>query len=132
MIAFVGAFILVTYKLKEEKREGASDLDKEEQKRHAPSSPNAMGNRIWSTNPRLEQVGSVRQGEPPTILLRHAHNIAILTGFVGFIFAMAGIMCYVWAQQSRFVCIFSSATLGACLLVSLTVINPLKQAEEVI
>jgi hypothetical protein len=82
-------------------------LDPEKQEHHHDtnhgrnlSPSNAVGGGIWSTNPRLEQVGSVRQGEPPTILLKYAHNIAILTGLIGFIFAMAGIMCYVGSAKS--------------------------------
>jgi len=127
VIAFIGAFVLVTYKLKEEKQEQEKqDVEKHNhlQARHIDSDG------IWSTNPRLEQVGSVRQQAPPVELLKAAHNIAIATAFVGFVFIVVGIMCSVWSQQSRAVSIFSSATLAMCILVSLVIVNPLQRAEK--
>jgi magnesium-transporting ATPase (P-type) len=127
VIAFIGAFVLVTYKLKEEKQEQEKqDVEKHShlQTRHFDSDG------IWSTNPRLEQVGSVRQQAPPIELLKAAHNIAIATAFVGFVFIVVGIMCSVWSQQSRAVSIFSSATLAMCILVSLVIVNPLQKAEK--
>lgn len=126
MIAFLGAFVLVTYRLKEEKREQDDAAQSKILK-------------IWSTNPRLVQVGpslypstkaNSNGKEVPTELLRQTHFIAITTGFIGFIFVVTGIMCYVWAKQSRVACILSSATLGTCIIFGFTVIRPLKRAES--
>lgn len=125
VIAFVGAFVLVTYKLKEEKEE-QTDQETQEQGTYRDKDG------IWCANPRLEQVGSLRRQSPPTELLKAAHSIAIATAFVGFLFVVVGIICCVWAQQSRSVSIFSSATLLVCILVSLGVVNPLSRAEKAI
>lgn len=127
VIAFIGAFVLVTYKLKEEKQE---EIDNHEA--DGPMSRYRDKDGIWCANPRLEQVGSLRRSSPPTELLKAAHSIAVATAFVGFIFVVIGIICYIWAQQPRSVSIFSSATLLICILVSLTVVNPLQRAEKLI
>ncbi|KIM20610.1 hypothetical protein M408DRAFT_333895 [Serendipita vermifera MAFF 305830] len=120
VIAFIGAFVLVTYKLKEEKRE---ELDN-----HEADGPMSR----YRDKDGIYGVGSLRRSSPPTELLKAAHSIAVATAFVGFIFVVIGIICYIWAQQPRSVSIFSSATLLICILVSLTVVNPLQRAEKLI
>lgn len=119
VIAFLGAFVLVKYKLKEEKREHDDATESRVLK-------------VWSANPRLVQVGGVRAKEVPTQLLSQTHSISVATGAIGFFFAMAGIMCNIWALQGRAATTLSSATLGTCIIVSLTVIKPLKRAESTI
>src|ERR1700753_2449036 len=91
VIAFVGAFVLVTYKLKEEKKEEHKTADKAEKGSNSNSKANTDDG-LYSTNPRLEQSASMgwgrwgsSSGGPPTDLLKSAHGIAIGAAFFGFI-----------------------------------------------
>lgn len=138
VIAFVGAFVLVRYKVKEAKKEEANEEGKDPKGPVPDSDPNSHSenlkkngaNQIWSTSPHLEQTGYFRQSRPPSYILYQTHSIAIITAFTGFVFSIVGMVCYAWSQQARSVSIFTSACVGGCVLVSVVVVKPFAKAER--
>lgn len=108
IVSFLAAFFLIRYKLEEAKRE--------EQKVETGLTPVSSHSnlRILSTNPHLAQVGPFRRGKPPTQLLNHCHTLCMVLSAVGFMLAIAGVLCYVWARLPRSVGIFATVCLGVC------------------
>lgn len=139
VIAFVGAFVLVRYKVKEAKKEEANEEGKDKgsdsgashsDKKNGIGGHGSGANQIWSTDPHLEQTGYFRQSRPPSYILYQTHSIAIITAFTGFVFSIVGMVCYAWSQQARSVSIFTSACVGGCVLVSVVVVKPFAKAER--
>jgi len=134
IISFLASFVLVRYKLKEAKKEELKaegitvasptsikrgDVEKtaDHSRRHSPSRDSTTGQVIYSCNPRLEQVGPFSSSkEPPTALLSRCHSLCIFLAALGFILALAGILCYAWAVQPLSVAVFSSGVMGLCLI----------------
>ncbi|KZV88379.1 hypothetical protein EXIGLDRAFT_772745 [Exidia glandulosa HHB12029] len=111
VVSFLGAFVLVRYKVKEATKEEAQ----EEAQRN--------GRDTWTADPHLEQEfwGVVparrrKDKEPPVILLERAHTISIASASAGFVAGAIGTVAYVWAMQPSSVNITTSATLGVCLV----------------
>ncbi|KAH9944584.1 hypothetical protein B0H21DRAFT_694894 [Amylocystis lapponica] len=105
------------YKLEEAKRE--------EQKVEAgftPVSSESHTHTVWSTNPHLAQVGPFRRGHPPTTLLDHCHTLCMVLSAIGFLLALAGVLCYTWARLPRSVSIFATVCMGVCWIGSLCAI----------
>lgn len=73
---------------------------------------------IWSSNPQLEQVGPFRRGKPPTHLLEACHTLCMIFAVLGFILAMVGVLCYVWAMLPRSSQVLSTVAIGVCLIAS--------------
>jgi len=115
VVAFVGAFVLVRYKV----REATKDEAEKDQEKH--------GAKTWSTGPHLEQEqwGLLRplhrSKGPPVVLLERAHLISVWTAFGGFFLGAVGTLAYAWAMQVVAVGAFSSATMGLCLVISVVV-----------
>jgi len=106
IISFMGAFFLVRYNLKEAKQE-----QKEVGGPNSPSSAHSLP--VWTTNPHLEQVGPF-QSKPPTHLLSRCHNLCILLTFIGFAFALLGILAFAWAQNPVSVGVVASVSTAVC------------------
>lgn len=81
------------------------------------STPNAIFSElpIFSTDPHLEQVGPWRKHEPPIALLDHCHLLCMMLSAIGFILAMVGIMCYVWAKLPLSSRVVTSVFGGFCI-----------------
>ncbi|EJD46868.1 hypothetical protein AURDEDRAFT_123711 [Auricularia subglabra TFB-10046 SS5] len=115
VISFLGAFVLVRYKLKEATEEEAEQSAQE------------TGASTWSRDPHLVQeywgVLSPRRSdkEPPIILLERAHTMSIASAFTGFVTGALGTVAYTWAMQPLSVAVATSATLGLCLVLGTTV-----------
>ena|ERR1700761_2934322 len=128
VVAFIGSFVLVKYKLEEAKLE-------EEKQAEKTGQPNGTGDHtdgIRSRNPHLQQEGLsfLGKGQPLSELLTRTHHIAIITAGVGFVFIIAGIVCYSWTQQARSAAIFSSACIGICILATIVTLTPLSRAKK--
>ncbi|KAJ7935107.1 hypothetical protein B0H13DRAFT_1949704 [Mycena leptocephala] len=126
IISFMGAFFLVRYNLKEAKEE-----QKEVGLAPGPNSPISPSSQlvrprteeslasylrlqpVWTTNPHLEQVGPF-QSKPPTHLLSRCHNFCILLTFIGFAFALLGILGFAWAQNPVSVGVVTSVSTAVC------------------
>jgi len=130
VVAFIGAFVLVRYKVKEAKEEEAKEEGKTEKDKVNYRENAKKQGQLWSSNPHIEQVGYFMPRCPPGSLMQQTHSVAIITAFVGFVFSIVGMLCYAWSQQARSVSIFSSACVAACLLLSLIIIKPFAKAEE--
>lgn len=116
ILSFFAAFFLVRFRLKEAKHdehkaENQPSSDKESQK--APPQRNQP---IFSSNPHLETYGPWQGSQPPTVFLEYCHRLCLWTSAVGFILAMAGVLCLAWARMPLSVSIFCSACAGTCLL----------------
>jgi len=108
IVSFLAAFFLIRYRLEEAKRE-------EQQAETGLTPVSSQSNlRVLSTNPHLAQVGPFRRGQPPTLLLDHCHTLCMTLSAIGFLLAMAGVLCFVWARLPRSVGIFATACLGVC------------------
>ena len=77
---------------------------------------------IFSSNPEIEAVGPFRRGKPPLHLLEACHTLCMLLSVVGFIMAMVGVLCYVWAMLPSSSRILSTTCLGVCIVSSLLAI----------
>ncbi|KAJ7502978.1 hypothetical protein B0H11DRAFT_1987241 [Mycena galericulata] len=128
IISFMAAFFLVRYNLKEAKEEEL------EVSLTAPGPSNESGTqsvpltrlrseqslaeylrleRVWTTNPHLEQVGPF-QTKPPTHLLSRCHNLCILLTFAGFGLALLGILAFAWGQNPVPVGVVTSVSTAVC------------------
>ena len=76
---------------------------------------------IWSTNPRLEQVGPF-QGSPPTELLARCHYLCVFLSFVGFLLALVGAILFTWDKLPRSVSISTTIATILCLVAALLII----------
>ena len=145
-ISFVAAFFLVRFKVKEAKRAedkidgitagGTEPLSKGEvildmAANHITQSPdhdspttgpNSKGKpSVWSAKPELVQVGPFYR-QPPLNLLSRCHFLCILCSALGFLLAMAGILCLAWASHPLAVSVTAAVSLGLCLLSSVGIV----------
>ncbi len=141
ILSFLAAFFLIRYKLTIAKREerkvesglsnGAvgsngsvdvpdgSDSASGETFRTTTSS-NAEP--VWSSDPHLEQVGPFRRGQPPTHLLDHCHSLCMWLSVVGFVLALAGVLCLAWSKLAISGGIFASVCMAVCLVTGVTAV----------
>lgn len=124
MLSFVAAFFLVRFrvheadqkeKVAEEKLENGSPGPEDHKLEHAQK---IVVSEVWSSNPRLEQVGPLRRGNPPTHLLENCHTLCMILSVVGFVLVMVGIMCYVWAMLPRSSIVLSTVAIGLSIIAS--------------
>jgi hypothetical protein len=109
IISFLAAFFLVRYEVKE-----AKDEELKVEGYEVPQSPLSIVH-IYTRDPHLEAVGRFRR-KPPTHLLSRCHSLCITLSAVGFVLAIAGIVCYAWARFPTGVSVFSTACVGVCLV----------------
>ena len=140
VLSFLGAFLLIRYKLKEATHEemvaeglvdsplvfevGAQPtMRKAANDGTAPSTqgPKARNGTyaveppIISANPHLEQVGPFRSSVSSHLLSR-AHGLCVFLAAIGFVLAIIGIVCYAWASYPLSISIFTSTCLGTAVL----------------
>jgi hypothetical protein len=70
---------------------------------------------IISTDPHIEQVGPFMSSISSHLLSR-IHALCVAFAAIGFILAIAGIICYAWALHPTSVSVFTSACLGGAIL----------------
>ncbi|GJE91364.1 hypothetical protein PsYK624_075140 [Phanerochaete sordida] len=122
ILSFIAAFFLVRFRVHEANKQET----KAEQKLEAGPKPGQSAEKpgptvppeIWSANPRLEQVGPLRRGKPPVHLLENCHTLCMVLSLVGFVLAMVGIMCYVWAMLPRSSIVLSTVAIGLSVMLS--------------
>ncbi|RDX44881.1 hypothetical protein OH76DRAFT_1358827 [Lentinus brumalis] len=138
ILSFLAAFFLIRYKLtvaKREERKVESGLAGSATNPHpgAGSGTTADANAsrtttassiqpIWSSNPHLEQVGPFRRGQPPTHLLDHLHSVCMWLSIVGFVLALAGVLCFAWSRLALSGGVFASACMAVCLVTGVTAV----------
>ncbi|TCD66744.1 hypothetical protein EIP91_000985 [Steccherinum ochraceum] len=112
ILSFFAAFFLVRYRLNE-----ATRAERKVEAGLAKSqSSGATSHPIFSTNPHLEPIGPFRRGHPPTHLLENCHTLCMWLAAVGFVLALAGVVCFTWALLPGSVSIFASTCMGVCLI----------------
>ncbi|KAF8841678.1 hypothetical protein BDN67DRAFT_1010354 [Paxillus ammoniavirescens] len=151
VLSFLAAFLLIRLKLKEATREElvaegikivSSPLGGSLHVRDVERDPNDVDGRngttnaapepqrgsflvelpIISTNPHIEQVGPFMSTISSQLLSR-IHMLCVSFAAIGFVLAIAGIICYAWALHPRSVSIFTSACLGGAIL-SMAILFP--------
>lgn len=70
---------------------------------------------IWSTNPRLVQVGPFKT-KVPIELLSRCHSLCVFLTFLGFILAIIGLLSFSWDRLPMSIGIGASVALGFCLI----------------
>ena len=127
----MAAFFLVRFRLHEASRQ---EVNAEQHTDHKPGKiDQASGSAsektsqlgdapIWSSNPRLEQVGPFRRGNPPTHLLEICHTLCMIFSVLGFILAMVGVLCYAWAMLPVSSQVLCTVSIGVCLSASVIAI----------
>ncbi|KAI0373403.1 hypothetical protein BV20DRAFT_1041875 [Pilatotrama ljubarskyi] len=126
IMSFLAAFFLIRYKLTVAKREerkvesGLADAAASSAgQSRAPTSDSveqASLPPIFSSDPHLEQVGPFRRGQPPTHLLDHCHSLCMWLAAVGFVLALAGVLCFAWARLALSGGVFASVCVAVCLV----------------
>ncbi|OCH90610.1 hypothetical protein OBBRIDRAFT_793166 [Obba rivulosa] len=122
ILSFLAAFFLIRYRLREVTREevkiesGITPISSHSQLADGAKTSGA----IWSSRPQLEAVGPFRRGTPPTHLLDHCHTLCMWLAAVGFVLAMAGVLCFAWARLPRSGSIFASVCMGICCVAGVT------------
>lgn len=116
ILSFVAAFFLVRFRVHEASRQEHKAEHKLEAGAHRDTKSPSAPPGIWSSNPRLEQVGPLRRGSPPTHLLESCHTLCMVLAAVGFVLAMAGILCYVWACLPTSSIVLSTVAITLSLL----------------
>ncbi|KAL6305173.1 hypothetical protein BKA93DRAFT_731610 [Sparassis latifolia] len=112
IISFLASFFLIRYKVEEAKIE--------EKRVEEGVKPTFTG--IWSSNPRLEQFGPFQMDKPPTVLLERCHSLCILFAAVGFVLAIVGVICFMWARMIGSPSIFATVCAGVCFAASFVII----------
>ena len=85
---------------------------------------------IWSTNPRLVQVGPF-QRKPPTELLSRCHTLCVFLTFLGFLLAIMGLISFAWDQLPVSIGIAASVAMGFCLIAGASIlVYPFKQTSH--
>ena len=69
---------------------------------------------IWSTNPRLVQVGPFKM-KAPIELLSRCHSLCVFLTFLGFLLAIMGLLSFSWDRLPLSIGIGASVALGFCL-----------------
>lgn len=142
VISFLGAFFLIRYKLEVAERD-EEEIEQEivdsptsissDPIKRGFSTSRASGSRtnnarglvrvqtdspedpvIWSTNPRLVQVGPFRS-KAPTELLSRCHSLCVFLTFLGFLLAIMGLMSFSWDRLPLSIGIGASVAMGFCL-----------------
>ncbi|KAF8806554.1 hypothetical protein BYT27DRAFT_7141176 [Phlegmacium glaucopus] len=157
VISFFAVFVLIRYKLDvaQQKEEEAkielvnsstyvpSDSNEAENARGSQTYANSLctvtvnppssgGQTIWSTNPRLVQVGPFWHGRPPIELLARCRSLCIFLSFLGFLFAIIGALSFAWGRLPLTVSIFSSVLTGLCVVAALSIlITPLTKTSHI-
>ncbi|KZT05336.1 uncharacterized protein LAESUDRAFT_737497 [Laetiporus sulphureus 93-53] len=121
IISFLAAFFLIRYRLREAKREERKVEAGGETTTTTTQSSQESQNHIWSADPHLEQVGPFRRG-PPTRLLEHCHTLCMWLAAVGFVLALAGVLCYSWSRLPRSASIFATTIMGVCWAATLAAV----------
>ena len=147
IISFLAAFCLIRYKLtvaQKEEEEIEETLEKlpmgtslndpekagnslyKDDLRHVRrpvrvNSPLSGDKAIWSTNPRLEQVGFF-QGSPPSELLARCHFLCVFLTFVGFLLAFVGAISFTWDKLPRSIGISTTIATILCLVAAILII----------
>jgi hypothetical protein len=85
------------------------------------NSPLAGDNVIWSTNPRLVQVGPF-QRSPPTELLARCYSLCVILSFVGFVLALTGAILFTWDKLPRSISITTTIATILCLAAAILII----------
>ncbi|PCH36538.1 hypothetical protein WOLCODRAFT_20602 [Wolfiporia cocos MD-104 SS10] len=115
------AFFLIRFRLSEAKRAE----EKVERSDKAAEAGTAQGGRassfaqlpIFHADPHIEQYGPFhRRKGPPDDLLENCHTLCIWLAAVGFLLALAGVLCYAWARLPRSSGIFSSVCMAVCFV----------------
>ncbi|KIK92128.1 hypothetical protein PAXRUDRAFT_147984 [Paxillus rubicundulus Ve08.2h10] len=70
---------------------------------------------IISTDPHIEQVGPFMSSISSHLLSR-IHALCVAFATIGFVLAIAGIICYAWALHPRSVSVFTSTCLAGAIL----------------
>lgn len=104
--SFFAAFFLIRYRLREATRQ---ELKIE------LADPLTEDKPIYSSNPHLETVGFFRKGQPPIMLLQNCHSLCMFLTGAGFILALAGVICFVWARLPIGVSIAGLACMTFCI-----------------
>ncbi|KIJ15540.1 hypothetical protein PAXINDRAFT_11658 [Paxillus involutus ATCC 200175] len=157
VLSFLAAFLLIRLKLKEATREEliaegikmvSSPLGGSVHVRDVERDPNDVDGRtgatnaapepqmgrgpfsvelpIISTNPHIEQVGPFMSTISSQLLSR-IHTLCVSFAAIGFVLAIAGIICYAWALHPRSVSIFTSICLGGAIL-SMAILFPVRSS----
>jgi len=149
IISFLAAFCLIRYKLTvaekeeeeieeklgEEKSPIGTSLNDPEKARNSlykddlrtvrrpvrVNSPLSGDKAIWSTHPRLEQVG-LFQGSLPTQLLARCHFLCVFLSFVGFLLAFVGAISFTWDKLPRSIGISTTIATILCLVSAILII----------
>jgi len=142
IISFLAAFCLIRYKLSvaEKEEEVVEENLIESPKPMSFNDPEKAGNSpyarrqpvrvnspltgdkaIWSTNPRLEQVGPF-QGAPPTELLSRCYTLCVFLSFFGFLLALVGAILFTWDKLPRSIGISTSIATILCLSAAILII----------
>ncbi|KAF8554256.1 hypothetical protein OG21DRAFT_1412899, partial [Imleria badia] len=119
VLSFLGAFLLISYKLREATREemiveGIALVESPLTKSTNGLIP--MEPPIFSANPHIEQVVPFMSNISSHQLLSRTHAICVFLAALGFVLALVGIICYSWALQPNAVSIFASVCLGGAML----------------
>lgn len=85
------------------------------------NSPLSGDKAIWSTNPRLEQVGFF-QRSPPAELLERCRSLCVFLTFLGFLLALVGALLFTWDKLPRSISIPTSIATFLCLLAAVLII----------
>jgi hypothetical protein len=143
VISFLGAFLLVRYKLEvaehDEEEVEQEMVDSEKSISSDPFGSSASGLRankargrvrvksdspnhiIYSTNPRLVQVGPFHRN-PPTELLSRCHSLCVFLTFLGFLFAITGLISFSWNQLPTSIGIAASVSMGFCIITGASIL----------
>jgi len=147
VISFLGAFFLIRYKLEVAERDEEEieqemvdspiSISSDPEKRASSTSQarttnNARGRVrvktgspenpiVWSTNPRLVQVGPFKT-KAPTLLLSRCHSLCVFLTFLGFLLAIMGLMSFAWDRLPLSIGIGASVALGVCLIAGTSIL----------
>ncbi|KAH9935225.1 uncharacterized protein BXZ73DRAFT_89555 [Epithele typhae] len=106
IISFLAAFFLIRFKLSVAKRE----------ERRAEGLNSTTTSSVQSNNWYLEQTGPLRRGAAPTHLLDFCHSLCMWLSAIGFILALAGIVCFAWSRLSTNAAVFASVCTAGCVV----------------
>ncbi|KAI9568782.1 hypothetical protein HD554DRAFT_2328364 [Boletus coccyginus] len=146
VLSFLGAFLLIRYKLKEATREemiaegikmvhsplrssviqdveqGPIDITSNGATAASAAERNEVNGSypveppIISSHPHVEQVGLFGKWNVPSHLLSRTHALCVCLAAGGFILAIVGILCYAWASHPTAVSVFATTCLGGAVL----------------
>lgn len=146
MISFVGAFFLVRYRVHEAAEQkhkvdekagdttgtvgSGSMLPAQGSTNTTTASHPSNGPAVFAANPRFENIGPFRTNKPPVHLLEHCHTLSMVLAVAGFIPALIGVLCYVWARLPRSSRIVATVAMGISVVGALGIIILPPPAEQ--